>query len=71
MNITDGSLVLQSELADVTGLSKQRVSQVVNGAGEPPFPKPTMRSRGGVPLWRVADVDKWNTKRKETQNGKG
>jgi predicted DNA-binding transcriptional regulator AlpA len=54
--------VLRSELPAILGVSRARVWQLlVSGR----FPKPRLRTVRGAPLWVLADIEKWDAKRKD------
>ena len=59
-------LVGVSEVAEVLGVSRQRVNELDRLAQRPttrnPFPEPIARLRAG-PVWDKRDVDAWQERR--------
>lgn len=53
-------LVAAAEIAEMLGLSRQRISQLT---ASPDFPKPWTELRMGK-IWLAADVREWAAKRK-------
>lgn len=52
-------LVGAAEIAELLGVSRQRVTQLTNRAD---FPKPVARLAMGK-VWRLEDVEDWNDQR--------
>jgi predicted DNA-binding transcriptional regulator AlpA len=47
------------EIAELLGVSRQRVNQLAEGKG---FPKPLGRVAAG-PVWKLSDIEAWAKKR--------
>lgn len=56
----DATLVGLSDIAELTGLSRQAISLLKEGArGVGKFPGPVQRVKGNSPLWRWQTVVEW------------
>lgn len=53
--MTDDELVGAAEVADLLGVSRQRVHQL---SGQPSFPKPVAVLAAGS-IWRRIDIERW------------
>lgn len=56
-------LVGVAEIAEMMGLTRQRVNQLV--ARDPPFPEPEAELSAGR-IWKRANVEKWLARREKT-----
>ncbi len=60
-----GHLVGAAEIAEMLGVSRQRVDQV---AGEPDFPEPEVVLAAGR-VWKRSDVERWIAKHPRKRRG--
>ena len=59
--MTDQTLVMGTEAAEILGCSRQRVNTLANS--DPSFPKPVAVLKAGR-IWRTKDIVKYGTHRK-------
>lgn len=57
-------LVAAAELADMLGVSRQRVSQLTRDGAEFGFPEPWVRLKAGK-IWLASDVRAWAAGRRD------
>jgi hypothetical protein len=55
-----GSVVPKSEIHLVLKVSRQRADELIS---DERLPEPWATSFAGAPIWRTADLERWNAKR--------